>query len=162
MSLTAVRQSRLPSSQGLLAIATLFWLAFFGREVAWGAVFMPPTGLTEWGPIWSSHNLWYRPAVPYVLGVMALIAAYWFVRQKVWSEVLVRFAKERALPIFALAQFVACMVISSSAEGHGLMRLEDVFGVQVMVLEEWVEVGGYLALLLAQTMVIHHLRKQQR
>lgn len=86
----------------------------------------------------------------------------WFVRYKVWSAALVPLAREHALPLFALAQFALCMVLSTNAEGHGFYRLQNWYGTQVMVLEELVEICGYLALLLAQTMVLHHLRKQQR
>lgn len=161
-ALAAAKHLRLFSSKALLAIAALFWLAFFGRETGWGAVFMPPSGMTEWGPKWTSKYLWYRPAVPYVVGAMAMLAAYWFVRYKVWSAALVPLAREHALPLFALAQFALCMVLSTNAEGHGFYRLQNWYGTQVMVLEELVEICGYLALLLAQTMVIHHLRKQQR
>lgn len=160
-ALLAAKHLRLPSSKALLGIAALFWLAFFGREIAWGAVFMPPSGMTEWGPKWTSKFLWYRPAVPYVIGAMAVLAAYWFVRYKVWGAALVPLAREYALPVFALAQFVVCMVLSTNAEDHGFYRLQNWYGTQVMVLEELVEICGYLALLLAQTQVIHQLRKQQ-
>lgn len=158
-AMAAVRELRTPSSKALLAIAALFWIAFLGRELAWGAVFVPPEMMTEWGPSWSSKHLWYRPAVPYVLAAMGLLAAYWWLHYRVWSEVVLRLARERALPLFALGQFVAYMVLATNAEGHGFVHLEDWYGTQVMVLEELMETLGYLALLLAQAMVVFHLRQ---
>lgn len=161
VAVRAACEFRHPSSKALCMVAMLFWLAFLGREVAWGAVFMPPTEDSPWGPVWSSRQLVYRPLVPYVIGWMAVCAAYVWVRYQVWSVVVVKLARARALPLFALLQFVGCMVISSGAEGRGLGWLHDGYGMNAMVLEEWAEVCGYLALLLAQATVFYHLRQRE-
>ena len=52
--------------------------------------------------------------------------------------------------------FVLAMVISTNAEGHGFVHLQDWFGTQVVVLEELVETWGYVALWLAQWALIRH------
>lgn len=149
------------SLRALCIIAALFWLAFFGREASWGATFMPSTTMTEWGPSWRSAYLWYRPAVPYVVGGMVAAVLYLFVRHRVWSRALLPLVRGRMLPGTALALFVACMVVSTNAEGHGFIHLQSWYGHQVMVLEELVECLGFLALLLAQHRVIGTLASRR-
>ncbi|MDP1293618.1 hypothetical protein Q6296_27725, partial [Klebsiella variicola] len=86
---------------------------FLGRELAWGAAFLPSLEAGKWGPVISSQVLWYRPAVKWVVGAMLLLCCYWFVRHGVWNKVIKRLVREKALPIFSLATFVAAMVIST-------------------------------------------------
>jgi hypothetical protein len=70
--------------------------------------------------------------------------------------VLLRLQRERAWPVASLTLFVLAMVISTNAEGHGFVHLQDWFGTQVVVLEELVETWGYVALWLAQWALIRH------
>ncbi len=137
-------------------VALPFWLAFMGRELAWGAAFLPAIGHNQWGPTISSGVLWFRPAVPWVCGALLLLCCYWMLRHQLWSRVLLRLQRERAWPVASLALFVLAMVISTNAEGHGFVRLQDWFGTQVVVLEELVETWGYAALWLAQWALIRH------
>lgn len=143
--------------KALLWIAALFWLAFLGREMSWGAVFLPPTEMTEWGPSYRSKYLPYRGVVPWVVGAMALLCVYWFVSRQLWSRVLVRLTRERAWPVVSLLLFAFGMVMSTNAEDHGFLRFQTWYDHQVMVLEELVENFGYAALLLAQWQVLHHM-----
>ena len=142
--------------------APLWWVALpcwwiaLGRELAWGAVFLPPMGHGEWGPVISSKVLWYRPAVPWVCAAVLLLCGYWALRHHLWSQVLQRLQQERAWPVASLLLPVLAAVISHHAEGHGGVRLHDWLGTQVLVLEELVEVWGYAALWLAQWALIGH------
>lgn len=49
LAVYAALQLQRPSSKALCAVAAMCWLVFFGREAAWGAVFMPPSGDSPWG-----------------------------------------------------------------------------------------------------------------
>ncbi len=136
--------------------AALFWLAFLGRELAWGAAFLPSTGAGKWGPVISSQVLWYKPAVKWAVGGM-LLCCYWLVRHGLWNRVLKRMVREHAIPVFSLALFIVAMVISTNAEGHGFIFLARWFDCRVVVLEELVETLGYFALWLAQWAIVRHV-----
>lgn len=157
-AIAAARTLKAQSVKAFFIIAALFWMVFLGRELAWGAAFMPPLEMTEWGPSWRSKFLPYRPVISYVVGALAIAALYLLVRYSVWNQVLRRLVSERAVPGTALALFVVCMIMSANAEGHGFIDLQDWYGYQVMVVEELMESLAYLALLLAQTQVVYHLR----
>ena len=137
-------------------VALPFWLVFMGRELAWGAAFLPAIGHNQWGPTISSSVLWFRPAVPWVCAALLLLCCYWMLRHRLWSRVLLRLHQERAWPVASLLLFVLAMVISTNAEGHGFVHLQDRFGTQVVVLEELVETWGFAALWLAQWVLIRH------
>lgn len=156
-ALFAARQQRQSFAAPLWWIAALFWLAFLGRELAWGAAFLPSAHTGDWGRVISSQVLWYRPAIKWVVGGMLLLSCYWFIRHAVWSRILKRLLREHAIPVFSLVLFVVAMVISTNAEGHGFIFLQKWFGFQVIVLEELVETFGYLALWLAQWAVVRHV-----
>jgi len=49
------------------------------------------------------------------------------------------------------------MVVSTNAEGHGFIVLQQWFDYQVIVLEELVETFGYMALWLAQWALVRHV-----
>ncbi|WP_336696101.1 hypothetical protein [Delftia acidovorans] len=156
-ALVAARRQKGSFAAPLWWIASLFWLAFLGRELAWGAAFLPSLEAGKWGPVISSQALWYRPAVKWVVGAMLLLCCYWFVRHGVWNKIIKRLVREHALPIFSLAIFVAAMVISTNAEGHGFIVLQRWFDYQVIVLEELVETFGYMALWLAQWALVRYV-----
>lgn len=147
-----------PAALAML-IASFFWLGFLGRELSWGAVLMPSTGMTQWGPSFIGHDLWWKPFLRGILVVLALLGAYWFFAKKLWGRVIWRLAQERAWPVGALLVYAACMVTTINAEGHGFVFLQGWYGLQVMVLEELVESVGYLALLWAQCLVMDQMRR---
>ncbi|CAB5699676.1 Uncharacterised protein [Delftia tsuruhatensis] len=156
-ALVAARSQKGAIAAPLWWIAALFWLAFLGRELAWGAAFLPSIGAGKWGPVISSQVLWYRPAVKWVVGGMLLLCCYWFVRHDLWNRVFKRMVRERAIPVFSLVLFIVAMVISTNAEGHGFIFLQHWFDFQVIVLEELVETFGYFALWLAQWALVRHV-----
>ncbi len=122
-----------------------------GRELAWGAAFLPPIGFSEdGGPVVSSRMLWYKPAVPYIVAVLFLVCIYWAFRYKIFSHGILRIYKEKAFPWFDLMVFILAMIVSSDAEGHGFISLHELYRSKAMVLEELAELIGYLALLNVQ------------
>jgi hypothetical protein len=52
------------------------WLLLSGRELSWGAVFLPPIGFDITGPIYASRILWYRPLVAPVAAVILALVLY--------------------------------------------------------------------------------------
>lgn len=143
----------------LLWIACIFWLGFFGRELSWGAALMPSTEMTIWGPSYRGHDLWWKPYMRGALVLMALVGVYWFFAKQLWSRVLLRLLRERAVPVVALLVYVCTMLTTINAEGHGFIYFQGWYGTQVMVLEELVECVGYLALLCAQYWTIQQMKR---
>lgn len=143
-------------------VAMPFWLVFLGRELAWGAAFLPAIGHNQWGPTISSSVLWFRPAVPWVCSALLLMCIYWMLRHQIWGRVLVRLQREQAWPVLSIVIFALAMVISTNAEGHGFVHLQDWFGTQVVVLEELVETWGYAALWLAQWALVQQTATWRR
>ena len=150
------------ASAYLLAIAAIFWLGFFGREVSWGAVFLPPKGITQWGPSYIGYSIWWKNYVRGALAVLALVGVYWFFAKQLWRKVILRLAQEHALPVGTLVVFVLCLLTTINAEGHGFIHFQDWYGTQVMVLEELVETLAYVCLFWAQYLTVQHLRTWQR
>ena len=136
-----------------------FWLAFIGRELAWGASFLPAISANEWGPTISSRILWYKPFVTPVLCAALVFSLWQFFRYRMDRAVLLRLWKENALPWRELAIFTIAMVASTLVEGHGPFNLQPYFGTQVVVLEELVETWGYLALFVAQWRIGAHMQQ---
>lgn len=153
-ALAAVPRLAMPGHRALLVVAAMFWLVFLGREMAWGAVLTPPIATTEWGePVWSSRTLWYRPAIAYVVGGMALIAVFLCLRYRV-PALLLRVVRADRQALYSVLLFVLCMVVGTHAEGHGFFSIEKWYGMQGMVLEELVELLAYACLWMAQARVL--------
>lgn len=128
----------------------LIWLLMLGRELSWGAVFLPPVSMDEIsGPYYSSQMLSYRPAIAAVgFGVLAIAA------------LLIAFAKPAGMLRYAWSRLAlmpwaygACMLISAvigtAAEG----KLAGGWGhdwVNAQVIEEGFEFLAYYFLLRAQ------------
>ena len=146
----AARQQRGHVAAPLWWVAMFFWAIFLGRELAWGAVFLPPLGMDEWGPTISSSSLWWRPAIGWVLGAVLLLGCYWMLRYRVFGRVLLRLHRQHAWPWGSLAVFVLAMLLSDHADGSDFLSFETWYQTRVIVLEELSELCGYLALLLAQ------------
>ena len=145
------------SVAALWKIASLFWLAMAGRELAWGAAFLKPMGYTSEGPVISSRVLWYRPTVPWLCAAMLLMCVYWLWRHRVIQTVAMRLWKEHAFPLLSLALFVLAMLVSNMAEGHGFTALARWLEMaQPMVTEELAEFWAYAALWLSQWLLVQH------
>ncbi len=155
-AVVAAGRQRGTAAAPLWWVALAFWLVFMGRELAWGAAFLPAIGHNQLGPTISSSVLWFRPAVPWVCAALLLLCCHWMLRHRLWGRVLLRLQRERAWPVTSVLLFVLAMVISTNAEGHGFVHLQDWFGTQAVVLEELAETWGYAALWLAQWALVRH------
>ena len=136
--------------------AALIWLLLVGRELAWGAAFVPPMGFDSHGPIISSRVLWYRPAVPWIcLGLLLIgLVAMW--RAKAFSRFLGRLQRDKAWPWGTIALLLLCLACSAISEGHGHLRFPVLESPALMVAEEAFETWAYVGLWLAQWHLIRH------
>lgn len=126
------------------------WLAMCGRELSWGAAFLPPVSITDHGPQFSSSLLWYRPYVtPGLFGALAVsIAAF------LWGgghRVFARLAMARQFPGGDIALFALSMLVSAAAEGKMGLSLPAIGDAQVA--EETAELAAYVFILSAQARV---------
>lgn len=132
-------------------IAAFFWLAMAAREMGWGATWLPAYDFDPLeGPLYSSRHLWWKPAVPWVCGLLLLISAYWVVRHRIIGSVIWFWMQRRRFPWATLAMFVLAMLVSAVAEGHA-----GVDWISGVVPEEMAECWAYLALWWAQWCLIH-------
>lgn len=137
-------------------VAAIIWLGMLGRELAWGATFLPAIGFdAHSGPVYSSHSVWWRPAVGWVCGALLLLSAYWVVRDRLLSRVVLRWWREGAWPWSCLLVFVLGMVVSAQAEGHGHIPWLSAH-ITGLVAEEMAEAWAYAALWCAQWHLIRH------
>jgi hypothetical protein len=142
-----------PQAAALIArCAVPVWLLLAGRELSWGAVFLPPNGFDAGGPIYTSRVLWYRPLVPAFAAIVLLIVLVVAWRQRLDRPLRQVMAHGRFpwLPIFTM---VAVICASTFAEGH-LYPFKEIVLEQGEAYEELVELVGYLALLAVQARVL--------
>lgn len=139
--------------------AVPIWLAMCGRELGWGAVFLPPVSISDHGPQFSSSLLWYRAQVaPVLIGTLALCVAAF-----VWGggiRIFARLAATRQFPIGDIALFVFCMLVSTAAEGNMGLSLPAIGDAQIV--EETAELAAYLFILSAQARVAIALQALRR
>jgi hypothetical protein len=100
------------------------WFVLAARELSWGACFLPPYDMVQdTGPKFSSSvQLWYRPAVPYLLTVLLGMLLVRFVRTG-QIQFLAALRKQGGLPVVELACAMLCLLASGAAEGHLLVDL---------------------------------------
>ena len=155
----AAYQQRAMASGKIWLVAALFWLGMLGRELAWGAVFLPPLGINEHsGPRYTSSVLWWKPAVVWVCAAMLLLCAYWVTRYRLLSRVVGRWWREHSMPWGCLAVFVLAMVLGAVAEGHASGLLAPLSESTRMAMEEMCECWAYLALWWAQWRLVHAMQ----
>ena len=142
--------------------AALVWLILAGRELAWGAAFMPPMGFDDHGPIISSRVLWYRPAVPWVCAGLLLVALVSMWQSKAFSRFVMRLLRERAWPWLTVALIAACVTMSAISEGHGKLHVPMMDVSALIVAEEVFETWAYVGIWLAQWQLIRHSARWAR
>jgi len=140
------------ASSTLALCAIPVWMILAGREMSWGAVFLPPLGFGPDGPIYSSSVLPYRPAVPFVAGllVLASLAVGW--RNGVHRH-LKAIVAHRAFPWMCVLIVLGAALGSTISEGH-LPRFARDLVDRSEVLEEMAECVGYLAMVTAQGVLL--------
>ena len=135
---------------GLCAMPVWFLLA--SRELSWGAVFLPPLGFGPEGPVFSSRVLPYRPLVPVLAGLLLLasLAVGW--RHGV-HRFLRRVVAGGGFPWLCVAIVLGAALGSTAGEGHMPEFARD-WVAHSQVLEELCELVGYMALVVAQGVVL--------
>ena len=135
---------------GLCAMPVWFLLA--ARELSWGAVFLPPLGFGPEGPVFSSRVLPYRPLVPAVAGLLLLASL-----ALGWHHGVHRFLKRVVVgggfPWLCVAIVLGAALGSTAGEGHMPEFARD-WVAHSQVLEELCELVGYMALVVAQGVVL--------
>ncbi|MFT4191949.1 MAG: hypothetical protein QM617_10560 [Comamonas sp.] len=148
-----------PRTRAFWLIVAPIWFVLCARELSWGAVFMTPlTFSPDMGPTFSStHQLSYKAWVTPVIGalLLAIIGLFVATRQ---TRTLARIWHARAFPFLEIGLFVIAMLLSATAEGHGLFALGGMSHPALQTLEELAELVGYFCLVLAQWRVAIALR----
>jgi len=124
------------------------WIICLGREISWGAVLYPPTGMSEDGPEFSGKLLWYNPAVKPLVILLALVTITLAVRFKLW-RLVDPVIKIRQFPVLEVLMAGISLILMTAAERHMGMSLDAYVGIPE-VFEETVELAGYMFLLAAQ------------
>lgn len=136
-----------------------FWFSMAMRELSWGATLLPPIDFSPvMGPSFSSsQQLPYKPLVAPFLSAMLLVMALAGLKFKVWRLTPVLW-RTRSLPILEMLLFIACMLVSTAAEGHMGLSIPPMEEAKAQNLEELAELWAYVMLLLAQWRVMRGLR----
>lgn len=124
------------------------WIVCLGREMAFGAVFLPPSGVAEDGPVFTSKVLWYHGLIAPSIAVLALISLTALVRFKLW-RLLPAVVKAGQFPSLELVMTTVSFLLMTAAERHMHMSLDAYVGI-AQIIEETVELAGYVFLLTAQ------------
>ncbi len=138
---------------GLLARAMIpVWLVLIGRELSWGAVLMGPYAFDNGLPLYSSRDLWYKPAImPAALIALACsgLTVYRYMLEEPCRQAIVH---NRAL-MLTLLICIGAASVASYAEGHvGHWRPFNIS--RGMAWEEFAELIAYFALVYAQVMAL--------
>ncbi len=128
------------------------WIICLGREISWGAVFYPPSGMSEDGPEFSGKLLWFNPAVKPLVILLVLVTLTVTARFKLW-RLLDPVMKARQFPALELVMAGLSLILMTAAERHMGMSLDAFVGVPE-VFEETVELAGYMFLLAAQQRIL--------
>ena len=142
-------------ASSMLALCAIpVWMILAGREMSWGAVFLPPLGFGPDGPIYSSSILPYRPAVPVVAGLLVLASLVVGWRNGVHRH-LKNIVANRAFPWMCVVIVLGAALGSTIGEGHLPGFARDLVD-RSEVLEEMAECVGYLAMVTAQSVLLRY------
>ena len=153
----AGRAWRLGSKDGaaMLGLCALpVWFLLASRELSWGAVFLPPLGFGPEGPVFSSRVLPYRPLVPAIAGLLVLASLVVGWRHGV-HRYLKRVVAGGGFPWLCVVIVLGAALGSTAGEGHVPAFARD-WVAHSQVLEEMSELVGYMALVLAQGVVLRY------
>ena len=126
------------------------WVLMAARELSWGATFAAPVVVMPDGPFYSSSVLWYHEAIRPLVGIFAIAALFFIARFRL-DRLLWRLVRTRNFPSAEFTILLFAAVGSTYADGHlfGMPIVQTLQGHEI-VLEEWMELVGYLALVMAQ------------
>lgn len=142
------RRSSQPADARLAAILVPVWITLIGRELSWGAVFLPPSAVVDGVALYSSRFLWYKPAVApaIMLAALVVLAIAW--RQRLFGHAGRILAGQPALaPLLLIG--AAAGGVAAWSEGH-LGSSATFPHARAMAWEELLELIAYGALVAAQ------------
>ncbi len=155
--LMAVQFAMIGRRQGLPCAIRAFgmvsaptWFLMSARELSWGATFGAPVVVMPDGPFYSSSVLWYHEAIRPLVGIFAVFAIGSIARFRL-DRILWRLVRTGNFPLAEFTILLFAALGSTYADGHlfGMPILQTLQGHEI-VLEEWMELVGYLALVMAQ------------
>lgn len=126
------------------------WLMLAGRELSWGAVFLPPAGFGEQGTWYSSHYLWYRPAVTPVL-IVLLAWTLWSAYRGRLDRIVFESIGATHMPWIEMSVVIGAAICSTLAEQASSALLMPS---TAQCLEELTELLGYVALVMLQSSML--------
>lgn len=140
-------RARAPWRYLWLAAAPI-WFICLGRELSWGAVFLPPIKFSTSGPYYSSGVLPYKPFIAPAAGLLLLVSVGLFVRFRLWT-VCFFVTQCRQLPILEIVMAGIAVLLMTAAESHMGLSLQGYLGYG-QIFEEMIELAAYLFLIAAQ------------
>jgi hypothetical protein len=109
-----------------LAVAPI-WFICLGRELSWGAVFLPPLKMSVSGPFYTSEVLAYKSFVAPTVGLILIASALLFVRFRLW-DICAVLLRSRRLPVLEIFMATVAVLLMTAAESHMGMSLKDYLG----------------------------------
>ncbi|WP_163271459.1 hypothetical protein [Chelativorans alearense] len=140
--------------------AAPLWLILLARELSWGAVFYPPTQMTNDGPIFSSDHLWYKPVVYPLVALIGVAVVYIVMRHRLVDKAA-DVIRAGAAPWLEALLALICVAVATIAEGHGGV-LNGWIGGHSMLIEELAELAAALWLFAGQARVRAFQLKESR
>ncbi|MGF9566886.1 hypothetical protein AAIH70_25595 [Neorhizobium sp. BT27B] len=134
--------------RNLWAAAVPIWIICVGRELSWGAVFVPPADFAEIGPFYTSTSLPYKFLVAPAVGALLMASAFIFIRCKVWRLCRSMWSSGH-LPLLETGMTGVALLLTTAAENNMGLTLQNYLGFS-QIFEETVELAAYLFLLAAQ------------
>ena len=149
-ALAVRRQRRESATHALGILAALTWFLMIARELSWGAALGKAVVVMPDGPFYSSSVLWYHDAIRPLVGLCAAAALALTVRFRL-DRLVWQLVRNRHFPLAEFSILLIAALGSTYADGHLLgLPVGQVFQGHEVVFEEWMELVGYLALVLAQ------------
>lgn len=153
LALVAAYQQRAMAVGKVWLVVAIGWLALLCQELVWPAAWQPrwdgmPAAYGQGA--WMSATLW-------ALGVVA--SAYWVLRYRLISRVVLRWLRESAMPWGCAAVAVLAWGLSTWALGQWGAVLSPVPADSGRVMAAMAQCWAYMALWWGQWLLVHHMQE---
>lgn len=128
-------------------LAACFFFVLFGREISWGAVFLPLIDPQTYTDIPSSKALWYRPAITPAIGALGAALIAYFIKCGGY-RIVFWLLKNGKIPYIEGVFFVIAALLTTAAERKMGMSLPFSSDTNYNI-EETAELAAYLFLVTA-------------